>query len=57
MDRRKFLSRAAIAGGAVSAATASQAISQTPALPTIKWRLASSFPKSLDTIFGCAETL
>ena len=26
-------------------------------LPTIKWRLASSFPKSLDTIYGGAEVL
>lgn len=25
--------------------------------PQIKWRLASSFPKSLDTIYGGAETL
>ena len=57
MDRRKFLSRAAVAGGAVSAAATSQAIAQAPALPNIKWRLASSFPKSLDTIFGGAETL
>ena len=57
MDRRKFLSRAAVAGGAVSAAAASQAIAQAPALPNIKWRLASSFPKSLDTIYGGAETL
>lgn len=26
-------------------------------LPAIRWRLASSFPRSLDTIFGGAETL
>lgn len=25
--------------------------------PTVKWRLASSFPKSLDTIYGAAEVL
>jgi len=25
--------------------------------PTVRWRLASSFPKSLDTIFGGAEVL
>ena len=25
--------------------------------PTVRWRLASSFPHSLDTIFGAAETL
>ena len=55
MNRRKFISQAAV-GGVVSAAAASQAIAQTPALPNIKWRLASSFPKSLDTIYGGAET-
>ncbi len=26
-------------------------------LPAIRWRLASSFPKNLDTIYGAAETL
>ena len=26
-------------------------------LPTIKWRMASSFPKSLDTIYGAGEVL
>ena len=57
MDRRKFLSRAAIAGGTLSAAAASQAIAQAPALPNVKWRIASSFPKSLDTIYGGAEVL
>jgi TRAP-type mannitol/chloroaromatic compound transport system substrate-binding protein len=56
MDRRKFISRAA-AGATLTAAGVSQAIAQTAALPNIKWRLASSFPKSLDTIYGGAETL
>ncbi|MDS4029367.1 MAG: TRAP transporter substrate-binding protein [Candidatus Contendobacter sp.] len=31
--------------------------SQGQGLPTLKWRLASSFPKSLDTIYGGAEVL
>ena len=57
MDRRKFLSRAAVAGGTLSAAAATQAVAQAPALPNIKWRCASSFPKSLDTIYGGAEVL
>jgi TRAP-type mannitol/chloroaromatic compound transport system substrate-binding protein len=56
MDRRKFISRTA-AGATLTAAGVSQAIAQTAALPNIKWRLASSFPKSLDTIYGGAETL
>ena len=54
MNRRKF-----VTGGAAvaSAAAVSQAIAQTPSLPTIKWRCASSFPKSLDTIYGGGETV
>ena len=52
MDRRKFIASA----GTVAAATtalAAPAIAQSA--PEIKWRLTSSFPKSLDTIFGAAE--
>jgi TRAP-type mannitol/chloroaromatic compound transport system substrate-binding protein len=55
MNRRKFL---AGSGAAVaSAAAVSQAVAQTPSLPQIKWRCASSFPKSLDTIYGGAELI
>ncbi|APV52229.1 ABC transporter substrate-binding protein [Betaproteobacteria bacterium GR16-43] len=53
MNRRDFLAGA----GVVSAAAATQAVAQAPALPNIKWRCTSSFPKSLDTIYGGAETL
>lgn len=53
MQRRSFLKKAAV--GASVGAIAAPALAQ--ALPTINWRLASSFPKSLDTIFGAAETL
>ena len=52
MQRRQFLT-AATAGAA--AAIASPAIAQS--MPEIKWRLTSSFPKSLDTAYGAAETL
>src|SRR5260370_31831428 len=38
---------------ATTAALAAPAIAQ--ASPELKWRLASSFPKSLDTIFGASE--
>lgn len=51
MERRSFITKAA-AGIAVSA-LAAPAIAQ--GNPTIHWRLASSFPKSLDTIFGVTE--
>ncbi len=55
MKRRKFLQVAGAAGaGLAASAIAKPAIAQS--MPEIKWRLTSSFPKSLDTIFGAAET-
>jgi TRAP-type mannitol/chloroaromatic compound transport system substrate-binding protein len=53
MERRSFIKKAGV--GAAAAVVAAPAIAQS--LPTIKWRLASSFPKSLDTIYGAAEQL
>ena len=55
MQRRKFLRTAALgAGGVASVSTlAAPAIAQST--PELKWRLASSFPKSLDTIYGAGE--
>ena len=53
MDRRSFLTKAAIGGAAAS--LAAPAIAQSS--PKITWRLTSSFPKSLDTIYGGAEVL
>ncbi len=55
MHRRDFL-KSAGAGAVAGLATAAPARAADN-LPTIKWRLASSFPKSLDTIYGAAETL
>jgi len=55
MDRRKFIKSAGLATAATAAtAIAAPAIAQSA--PEIKWRLTSSFPKSLDTIYGAAET-
>jgi TRAP-type mannitol/chloroaromatic compound transport system substrate-binding protein len=51
MKRRQFLTAAAVGGAA--AAIAKPAIAQTA--PTVTWRLTSSFPKSLDTIYGASE--
>ncbi len=57
MDRRSFLGRATIGGiGAAGAALlASPVVAQ--AAPKVTWRMTSSFPKSLDTIYGGALTL
>ena len=55
MDRRTFFKRAgAVASGAAVSTLAAPAIAQES--PELKWRLTSSFPKSLDTIFGAADT-
>ena len=51
MDRRSLIKQAGIAG--VLAAGVAPAVH---AQAAIRWRLASSFPKSLDTIYGAAET-
>ena len=50
MDRRSIIKRAGMAG--VLAAGVAPAVH---AQAAIRWRLASSFPKSLDTIYGGAE--
>lgn len=54
MERRKFLRNAgaglAVGGLAAPAIVRAQS-------PQIKWRLASSFPKSLDTIYATAENI
>jgi TRAP-type mannitol/chloroaromatic compound transport system substrate-binding protein len=52
MQRRSFIGRAA-AGAAAAAAVAAPAVVQAQA--SVRWRLASSFPKALDTIYGAAE--
>ena len=52
MQRRSFLKNTGLAG--ILAAGSATAFAQTP---TVKWRCASSFPKSLDTIYGGGEQL
>src|SRR6202521_5004670 len=51
MKRRQFLQAAGLAAAAT--AVAKPAIAQ--GMPDLKWRLTSSFPKSLDTIYGASE--
>src|SRR3989441_1903610 len=51
MKRRQFLRAAGVA--AAASAVAKPAIAQS--MPELKWRLTSSFPKSLDTLYGASE--
>src|SRR3954454_13954594 len=53
VTRRKFLP--AVAASVAGSTLAAPAIAQ--ADPTVKWRLTSSFPKSLDTLYGAALTI
>ena len=61
MKRRKLINHAAL--GAATAAlaacspTATKPQSSSSDLPTVKWKMATSWPKSLDTIFGGAQTI
>jgi TRAP-type mannitol/chloroaromatic compound transport system substrate-binding protein len=53
MERRKFIKTAGIAVAAAGG-LAAPAIAQN--MPELKWRMTSSFPKGLDTVFGAAQT-
>lgn len=55
MKRRTFLKSAGVGLAASSGVAALPA--RGDELPELRWRLASSFPKSLDTIYGGAEQL
>jgi TRAP-type mannitol/chloroaromatic compound transport system substrate-binding protein len=53
MNRRKLLKAAGLA--AASTAISAPAIAQSA--PSLKWRLTTSFPKTLDTLYGACEML
>ena len=58
MERRKFITGAAAglaSGAALAASLPKPALADS--LPEIKWRLASSFPKNLDTIYGTVDEM
>ncbi|MGM4911913.1 TRAP transporter substrate-binding protein [Rhizobium sp. 768_B6_N1_8] len=57
MDRRSFMKKAGTAGAGAVAATALAAPAIAQENPKIAWRMTSSFPKSLDTIYGGAEDI
>lgn len=54
VNRRRFLRTAGV-GGAGMAATGLAAPAIAQSSPEIKWRLTSSFPKNLETLYGSAE--
>jgi TRAP-type mannitol/chloroaromatic compound transport system substrate-binding protein len=55
MQRRKFINTAGAGMAGILAAGVAPAFAQGG--PEVKWRCASSFPKSLDTIYGAAEVM
>ncbi|MEX6505417.1 TRAP transporter substrate-binding protein [Jiella sp. M17.18] len=55
MDRRKFISGAATGAIGIGAASTLAAPAIAQSNPKIQWRLTSSFPKSLDTLYGAAK--
>jgi TRAP-type mannitol/chloroaromatic compound transport system substrate-binding protein len=56
MNRRAFLKKASI-GAALAPVSAIAAPAVVTGGPSVEWRLGSSFPKSLDAIYGGAEVL
>ena len=57
MDRRSFIRKAGATGAGAAAVTTLAAPAIAQSAPKINWRITSSFPKSLDTIYGGAEVL
>ena len=54
MERRKFLATGAASAG-VAASLAAPALAQTGSRPDVRWRLASSYPRTLTAIYGAME--
>jgi TRAP-type mannitol/chloroaromatic compound transport system substrate-binding protein len=52
MERRSFIRKAGLGAAATAAVAAAPSVR---AQASVRWRLASSFPKSLDTIYGAAD--
>ena len=60
MKRRKLINHLATATSVATLAACSQTTTQTTStdsLPSIKWRMTTSWPRSLDTIFGGAQAV
>jgi len=59
VQRRSFLKKAGLGLAAGAAAAPGLVNAQAPAagLPTVSWRMAGSWPKSLDTLYGSMEEI
>jgi TRAP-type mannitol/chloroaromatic compound transport system substrate-binding protein len=58
MNRRKFIgAAAAVTTTGVAVAAQAQTAPAVVGNPEVRWRLTSSFPKSLDTIYGASEVI
>jgi len=57
MDRRSFLTKASLGGVAAAGASVLAAPAIAQSNPKVTWRVTSSFPKALDTIFGAADVM
>ena len=62
MKRRQLIDKLAIAASTGTLLVACDQTNNSPAvqadsLPNIKWRMVTSWPKSLDTIYGGATTV
>jgi len=57
VNRRRFLKTAAVAGVSAAGATTLAAPAIAQSTPNVKWRQTTSWPKSLDTLYGGAEMI
>ncbi len=57
MDRRSFIKKAGITGAGAAAATTLAAPAVAQSMPKVTWRLTSSFPKVLETLFGTIDDM
>ena len=57
MDRRKFIRNSTVGALGVAGAGSLAAPAIAQSTPKVQWRCTSSFPKSLDTIYGGAEDM
>jgi TRAP-type mannitol/chloroaromatic compound transport system substrate-binding protein len=57
VQRRSFLKKAGLGLAAGAAAAPSIVNAQAAGLPTVSWRMAGSWPKSLDTLYGGMEEI